>query len=140
VLEQSDATGWMATYAQRFFGDASTLEYPTGSGVHLPLGAVAHDLYGRLVSIFLRSPDGRRPCFGGVQRMQDGPRWRDNILFTEYFHGNNGAALGAMHQTGWTGLVADIIGRRHGDVASIGDLLRALRYEKAEQCARAPRR
>jgi hypothetical protein len=117
---------------QRFFGDDYTVEYPTGSGVRLPLGAVADDLFGRLVSIFLRGPDGRRPCFGGVQRLQDDPRWRDNIFFAEYFHGDDGAGLGAMHQTGWTGLVADVIRRRHGDVASIGDLLRALRDEKAE--------
>jgi hypothetical protein len=116
----------------RFFGDDYTLEYPTGSGVRMPLGAVAHDLYDRLVSIFLRGPDGRRPCFGGVQRMQDDPRWRDNVLFAEYFHGDDGAGLGAMHQTGWTGLVADVIRRRHGDVASVGDLLRDLRDANAE--------
>jgi hypothetical protein len=116
----------------RFFGDDHTVEYPTGSGVRLPLGAVAEDLYARMVSIFLRDSDGRRPCFGGVARLQDDPRWRDNLVFSEYFHGDNGAGLGAAHQTGWTGLVADIIRRRHGAVASIGDLLRALRDEIAE--------
>jgi hypothetical protein len=77
----------------------------------------------------VRGPDGRRPCFGGVERMQHDPRWRDNLLFAEYFHGDDGAGLGATHQTGWTGLVADIIRRRYGEVESIGDLLRALRDE-----------
>jgi hypothetical protein len=113
----------------RYFGADYTIEYPSGCGMRVPLDTVAHDLYGRMVSIFLRGPDGQRPCFGGVQRLQDDPRWRDNLFFAEYFHGDNGAGLGAMHQTGWTGLVADIIRRRHGDVPSIGDLLRALRDE-----------
>ena len=59
---------------------------------------------------------GRRPCFGGTRRLQDDPRWRDSIVFNEYFHGDNGAGLGASHQTGWTGLIADVIRRRHGAV------------------------
>jgi hypothetical protein len=111
----------------RFFGDDYTVEYPTGSGQRLTLDAVAKDLWGRLVSLFLRGPDGRRPCFGGVERMQDDPRWRDNLLFHEYFHGDDGAGLGASHQTGWTALVADTIRRRHGEVPTISDLLRRLR-------------
>src|SRR5689334_24050524 len=93
----------------------------------MPLDAVADDLWSRLVAIFLRGSDGRRPCFGGVAKLQDDPRWRDNLFFAEYFHGDNGAGLGAMHQTGWTGLVADVIRRRHGEVGSIGDLLRGAR-------------
>jgi hypothetical protein len=122
----------------RFFGDDYTIEYPTGSGVRLPLDAVARDLWGRLVSLFLRGPDGRRPCFGGVERLQRDPRWRDNLVFSEYFHGEDGAGLGAAHQTGWTALVADVIRRRHGAVPSIGDVLRRLRAQEegAEEEAR----
>jgi hypothetical protein len=108
----------------RFFGDEYTVEYPTGSGRQLPLAAIVADLRGRLVSIFMIGPDGRRPCFGGVERMQNDPAWKDNLVFSEYFHGDNGAGLGAAHQTGWTGLVADLIRRRHGVVPSVGDALR----------------
>lgn len=110
----------------RFFGDDLKLEYPTGSGRRLALDAIADDLFARLVSIFLVGPDGRRPCFGGVDRLQHDPNWKDNLMFSEYFHGDNGAGLGAAHQTGWTGIVADLIRRRHGSVQSIGDILRAL--------------
>jgi hypothetical protein len=113
----------------RFFGDDYTVEYPTGSGRQLPLSAIIADLRERLVSIFLVGRDGRRPCFGGVERMQNDPAWHDNLIFSEYFHGDNGAGLGAAHQTGWTGVVADLIRRRHGAVPSIGDLLRAARPE-----------
>jgi hypothetical protein len=87
------------------------IEYPTGSGQTLGLADCADDLRRRLVSLFLRGSDGRRPCHGGVDRLQDDPRWRDNVTFNEYFHGDNGAGLGASHQTGWTGLVADLICR-----------------------------
>jgi hypothetical protein len=97
----------------RFFGDDLTVEYPTGSGRRLGLDAVAADLWSRLVSIFLVGPDGRRPCFGWVQRLQHDPNWKDNLMFHEYFHGDNAAGLGASHQTGWTGIVADVIRRRH---------------------------
>jgi hypothetical protein len=106
----------LATALERyseFFGDEFTIEYPTGSGVNATLDAVAADLWERLVSLFLVGDDGRRPCFGGTQRFQTDPRWRDNVMFHEYFHGDNGAGLGAGHQTGWTGLVADVIRRRH---------------------------
>ena len=116
----------------RFFGDDYTVEYPTGSGRQLPLSAIIADLRQRLVSIFLVGPDGRRPCFGGVERMQNDPAWRDNLVFSEYFHGDNGAGLGAAHQTGWTGVVADLIRRRHGAVPSIGDVLRAARPERPQ--------
>ena len=107
----------------RFFGDDLTVEYPAGSGCRLALDAVAADLSGRLVSLFLAGPDGRRPCFGQVSRLQDDPAWRDNLVFSEYFHGDNGAGLGAFHQTGWTGLIADVIRRRHGEVPSVGDII-----------------
>jgi hypothetical protein len=96
-----------------FFGDALTIEYPTGSGSNVTLDVVAADVWERLVSLFLVDRSGSRPCFGGVQRMQTDARWRNNLLFHEYFHGDNGAGLGASHQTGWTGLVADVIRRRH---------------------------
>jgi len=110
----------------RFFGDQYTIEYPTGSGKQLTLDRVAADLQDRLISIFTRGPDGRRPCFGGTEVQQVNPAWRDNLIFSEYFHGDNGAALGAFHQTGWTGLIADLIRRRHGAVASTGDVLRQI--------------
>ena len=106
----------------RFFGDEFTIEYPTGSGRKLTLDKVAADLQDRLISIFTRGPDGRRPCFGGTERMQTDPAWHDNLIFSEYFHGDNGAAIGAFHQTGWTGLIADVIRRRHGAVDAIGDV------------------
>jgi hypothetical protein len=108
----------------RFLGADFTIEYPTGSGKQLTLDAVAADLRDRLISLFLRGPDGRRPCFGWVERFQEDPEWRDNVLFNEYFHGDNGAGLGASHQTGWTGIVADLILRnRGGRVLTIGELL-----------------
>jgi hypothetical protein len=93
----------------RFLGDEYTIEYPTGSGTKRTLDQVAADLRDRLISIFLVGPDGRRPCFGGVERMQTDPEWKDNVLFNEYFHGDDGAGLGASHQTGWTGLVAVVL-------------------------------
>jgi hypothetical protein len=110
----------------RFFGDEFTIEYPTGSGTRLTLDKVAADLQDRLISIFTRGPQGRRPCFGGTERLQHDPAWRDNLVFSEYFHGDNGAALGAAHQTGWTGLIADVIRRRHGAVDPVGDVIRAI--------------
>ncbi|WP_426564269.1 MGH1-like glycoside hydrolase domain-containing protein [Angustibacter sp. McL0619] len=95
----------------RNLGDAQLIEYPTGSGTQVGLDVCAEDLRHRLISLFLRGPDGRRPCYGAVDKLQNDPRWRDNITFNEYFHGDNGAGLGATHQTGWTGLVADLICR-----------------------------
>ena len=89
-------------------------------------GQIAADLSDRLISIFLVGPDGRRPCFGWVDKLQHDPAWRDNLFFNEYFHGDNGAGLGASHQTGWTGLIADVIRRRHGAVGSVGDVLRGI--------------
>ena len=106
-----------------FFGDDLTIEYPTGSGRRLTLGAIAADLSDRLVSLFARDASGRRPCFGGTEVLQSDPAWRDNLSFSEYFHGDNGAGLGASHQTGWTGLVADLIRRKHGDVRSVGEVI-----------------
>ncbi len=93
----------------QFFGPDFTVEYPTRSGHHLTLREIAGDLTDRLVSIWLPGPDGRRPVYGGVDLLQNDPAWKDNLLFYEYFHGDNGAGLGAMHQTGWTALVADLL-------------------------------
>jgi hypothetical protein len=108
----------------RFFGDALRVEYPTGSGRELTLGEIEADLRRRLVSIFLPGADGRRPCFGAVERMQTDLAWKDNLLFHEYFHGDDGAGLGASHQTGWTGLVADLIIRtRRGETRVLSDVL-----------------
>ena len=113
----------------RFFGDELTVEYPTGSGRRLDLGTITADLQDRLISIFLTGPDGRRPCFGGTGKLQHDPAWKDNLVFNEYFHGDNAAGIGASHQTGWTGLIADLIRRRHGAVRAVGDVVRDLRPE-----------
>jgi hypothetical protein len=116
-----------------FFGDDFTVEYPTGSGQQKNLSEVADDLRGRLVSIFLRGEDGRRPCHGWVDKLQNDPNWRDNVYFNEYFHGDNGAGLGASHQTGWTGLIADIIRRRHGAVPEAIDFIGGLVYPAKDE-------
>ncbi len=89
-----------------YYGDDFTVECPTGSGRQMNLYQVAEEISRRLSAIFLRGPDGNRPVYGGTRKFQDDPHWRDCILFYEYFHGDNGAGLGANHQTGWTGVVA----------------------------------
>jgi hypothetical protein len=89
-----------------FYGDDFKVECPTGSGNYLTLFEVAREIGSRLTSIFLRDANGRRPVYGGTKKFQEDPHWRDYILFYEYFHGDNGAGLGASHQMGWTGLVA----------------------------------
>ena len=88
---------------------------------------MAADLSCRLASIFLPGPEGARPCHGGDRRLQDDPEWKDNVLFSEYFHGDTVTRLGASHQTGWTGLVADLIIRRHE--TTLVELLEARREE-----------
>jgi hypothetical protein len=90
----------------QFYGDDFKVECPTGSGNMLTLFEVAQEVGRRLSSIFLRDQNGRRPLYGGSKKFQEDPHWKDYILFYEYFHGDNGAGLGASHQTGWTGLVA----------------------------------
>ncbi|HEY1374088.1 MAG TPA: glucosidase [Candidatus Binatia bacterium] len=89
-----------------YYGNAFTVECPTGSGRHMNLYEVAAEIARRLANIFLRDKDGRRPVYGGIAKFQDDPNWRDCIFFHEYFHGDNGAGLGASHQTGWTGIIA----------------------------------
>ncbi len=92
-----------------FYGDAFTVECPTGSGRMMNLFEVTQEIMRRLIGTFLRGADGRRPVFGGCETQQRDPHWRDHLLFYEYFHGDNGAGLGASHQTGWTGIVAFLI-------------------------------
>jgi hypothetical protein len=92
-----------------YYGDAFTIEYPTGSGQQQTLFEVTQCLSERLVGIFLKDESGRRPVYGAAEKFQTDPHWRDLILFYEYFHGDNGAGIGASHQTGWTGCIARII-------------------------------
>jgi hypothetical protein len=92
-----------------YYGDNFKIECPTGSGRMMNLFEVAKEISDRLTRIFLRDDHGRRAVYGGAEKFQTDPHWRDHILFYEYFHGDNGAGLGASHQTGWTGLVAKLI-------------------------------
>ena len=92
-----------------YYGDNFKIECPTGSGNLMNLFEVAREISKRLEHIFLRDESGRRPVFGGTEKFQTDPHWKDYILFYEYFHGDNGAGLGASHQTGWTGVVAKLI-------------------------------
>ncbi|HET8970653.1 MAG TPA: hypothetical protein VFN19_06325, partial [Candidatus Nanopelagicales bacterium] len=96
-----------------YLGPSVTLEYPAGSGSQATLGQVADDLTHRLTAIFLPDAAGRRPVAGGYDLLATDPRWKDNIAFHEYFHGDTGAGLGASHQTGWTALIAHLIVRLH---------------------------
>jgi len=92
-----------------FYGDDFTIECPTGSGRRMNLYQVAEEIGRRLTSVFLRGEDGRRPVYGATTKFQEDPHWRDHLLFYEYFHGDNGAGIGASHQTGWTGIIARIM-------------------------------
>jgi len=92
-----------------YYGDEFKVECPTGSGQLMTLFEVYKEVSGRLISIFTRNEQGQRPVYGGTRKFQDDPHWRDYVLFNEYFHGDNGAGLGANHQTGWTGLAAALI-------------------------------
>jgi hypothetical protein len=96
--------GLLQYYA--YYGDDFTIECPTGSGRQMTLYQVAEEISRRLGNIFLRNERGERPVYGGARKFQDDPHWRDLLLFYEYFHGDNGAGLGASHQTGWTGIIA----------------------------------
>jgi hypothetical protein len=101
----------------QFYGDDFKVECPTGSGKYMTLFEVAKEIASRLSNIFLRDANGKRPVYGGTKKFQDDPHWKDYILFYEYFHGDNGAGLGASHQTGWTGVIArslDLFARVRG--------------------------
>jgi Glycosyl hydrolase family 63 C-terminal domain len=114
-----------------YHGDNFKIECPTGSGNLMNLFEVAREISNRLTRIFTRDQSGRRPVYGGTEKFQSDPHWKDYILFYEYFHGDNGAGLGASHQTGWTGVVAKLIelfGRLDGE--------RMLQLGKAEAFAR----
>jgi hypothetical protein len=97
-----------------FYGQSFTVECPTRSGRKLDLWQVASELSRRLTRIFLRDGQGRRPVYGGTEKFQRDPHWKDLLLFYEYFHGDNGAGIGASHQTGWTGLVAKLLQQSGG--------------------------
>jgi hypothetical protein len=90
----------------QFYGDDFKVECPTGSGNFMTLFEVAKEIARRLSSIFLRDENGKRPVYGGTKKFQEDPHWKDYILFYEYFQADNGAGLGASHQTGWTGVIA----------------------------------
>jgi hypothetical protein len=92
-----------------YYGDSFKIEFPTGSGRMMNLFEVSREIANRLTRIFLRDKSGRRPVFGGTEKFQTDSHWKDYVLFYEYFHGDNGAGLGAGHQTGWTGLIAKLI-------------------------------
>jgi hypothetical protein len=93
----------------RYYGNSFQVECPTGSGQMKTLEEVSSELAKRLARIFLRGADGKRPVFGGVPLFNDDPNWRDFIPFYEYFHGDTGRGCGASHQTGWTGLIAQVL-------------------------------
>jgi len=97
----------MIRYA--YHGDSFRVECPTGSGRMMTLFEVAQEITRRLAGTFLRDAQGHRPVFGGTRKFQEDPHWRDCLQFYEYFHGDNGAGLGASHQTGWTGVIATLM-------------------------------
>jgi hypothetical protein len=92
-----------------YYGEDFKIEFPTRSGIESDLWHVAGEISRRLIKLFLRGEDGRRPADGGADIFRSDPHWKDFVLFYEYFHGDNGAGIGANHQTGWTGLVAKLI-------------------------------
>jgi hypothetical protein len=113
-----------------YYGDDFTVECPTGSGNQMSLLGVAREISNRLVATFLKDADGHRPVHGGQPILQDDPYWRDMPLFYEYFHGDNGAGIGASHQTGWTGVVALLPLLFEGD---LGAWVRARRADVRER-------
>ena len=118
----------------QFYGDEFKVECPTNSGKYMTLYEVANELGRRLSSIFLRDADGKRPVYGGTKKFQEDPYWKDYILFYEYFHGDNGAGLGASHQTGWTGAIARVL-----DLLARGNAVDWLHTSKADLAARMTR-
>jgi hypothetical protein len=118
----------------QFYGDDFKVECPTGSGKYMTLFEVAKELGRRLSSIFLCDANGKRPVYGGTKKFQEDPHWKDYILFYEYFHGDNGAGLGASHQTGWTGTIARVL-----DLFARVQAADALHISKDELAARVTR-
>ena len=118
----------------QFYGDDLKVQCPTGSGKYMNLYEVTQELAHRLSSIFLRDASGKRPVYGGTSKFQDDPHWRDYILFYEYFHGDNGAGLGASHQTGWTGIIARVL-----DLFARGSAADWLKASRADLAARMTR-
>ncbi|HVO64826.1 MAG TPA: hypothetical protein VMT53_28145 [Terriglobales bacterium] len=118
----------------QFYGDDFKLECPTGSGKYMTLFEVAKEIARRLSSIFLRDANGKRPVYGGTRKFQEDPHWRDYILFYEFFHGDNGAGLGASHQTGWTGIIARML-----DMFARGSAADFLQVAKDDLTARMTR-
>jgi hypothetical protein len=96
----------------RYYGDDFTVEFPVGSSRLSTLAAIADHLRERLASLYLRAPDGRRPCLGRSELLQRDPAFRDHLMFNEYYHGDTGAGLGASHQTGWSGIIALLLNPR----------------------------
>ena len=107
-----------------YLGDDFKVECPTGSGNWLNLWQIADEISRRLTQIFLSDEGKKRPLYGGIEKFQNDPHWHDLILFHEYFHGDNGAGIGASHQTGWTGLIAKLI-RQQGEYRSTGSGLQS---------------
>ena len=103
----------------RYYGDSFRIECPTGSGKLMNLYEVAQEISRRLLSIFLRNPNGKRPVYGDSAKFQDDPHWRDLVLFYEYFHGDTGLGLGASHQTGWTGVATRLLTFLHLDAKTV---------------------
>jgi hypothetical protein len=101
-----------------YYGEDLRVECPTGSGHLMNLNEVARELRRRLASIFLRDGEGRRAVFGSRELFHTDPHWRDLIPFHEYFHGDSGRGCGASHQTGWTGLIADVLFNLHEEPAA----------------------
>jgi len=118
----------------QFYGDDFKVECPTGSGKYMTLFEVAKEIARRLSSIFLRDASGKRPVYGGTKKFQEDPHWKDYILFYEYFHGDNGAGLGASHQTGWTGIIARVL-----DLFARGSAADWLNISRADLAARMTR-
>jgi hypothetical protein len=121
-----------------YYGDKFTVECPTGSGQQMTLWQVSQELALRLARIFLRDGEGRRPVYGGLTKFQNDPHWRDYILFHEYFHGDNGAGLGANHQTGWTGLMARLL-QIYGSITDFEAAVAAVASRREKRKAGASR-
>jgi hypothetical protein len=119
----------------QFYGNDFKAECPKGSGKQLTLFEIAKEISRRLASVFIRDADGKRPVYGGTSKFQEDPYWKDHILFYEYFHGDNGAGLGANHQTGWTGLIARGLDVFHR--AEPADFLQMSRAELLAKMTRA---